>query len=227
MPITGPFDQANVKGHNSALVRKMLEMSVYLAPWETTSAISTIVNTSNLLVIPDLFESVGIMDKQQGASVSPKLTIDETSGYGYGAPIRRDVVSRINSIQFTMIESKRRAFEAYNGVDLSGTVGSSIATGKQELTWTIPDLPAAKYWRVLCLARDGGSANALYHAEFFPRATLTDVNEMKFSDNDPLAYAITMGVDTDSTAGYPQRSFWAGPALSTQLMSDMGFSRAA
>src|SRR3954467_4874505 len=98
MPLNNTFDL--IKGHNSALVRKMLEMSVYLAPFETTSAISTIVDNTNALFVPDLFESVGIMDKQQGASISPKLDIDETAGYGYGAPIRRDTVSRITSIQF-------------------------------------------------------------------------------------------------------------------------------
>lgn len=224
MPLNGTFD--SIKGHNSALVRKMLEMSVYLAPFETTSAISTIVDNSNALFIPDGFESVGIMDKQQGALVSPKVTIAETDGYGYGAAIRRDITSRINSVTFTMLESKRRAFEAYNGVDLSSVQGTSTASGKQELTWTMPDLPASKYWRVLCLARDGGAgANAIYHAEFFPRATLTDVNEMKFDDNSPLAYHVTMIGDTDSTAGYPQRSFWAGPGLTTALMTSMGFAR--
>jgi hypothetical protein len=125
-----------------------------------------------------------------------------------------------------MIESKRRAFEAYNGVDLSTVQGTSTATGKQELTWTTPDLPPASTG-VSCASpvTVAPAANALYHAEFFPRATLTDVNEMKFSDNDPLAYAVTMGADTDTTAGYPQRSFWAGPALTTSVMNSMGFSR--
>ena len=98
---------------------------------------------------------------------------------------------------------------------------------RNQLAWNHPDRPDTKYWRVLCLGRDGQGVNAIYHAEFFPRMTLADVGEQVFSETDPLGWSVTFGADSDSGAGYPQRSFWAGPGLTTSVMTAMGFTRAA
>lgn len=221
-PLTGTFDE--VKGHNGSLVRKMLEMAVFVAP-VTATDIATISNATNQLVIPTGYTSVGIMSKDQGATITPSLDVSETGGYGYGQPIRRDTVSRTNQLAFTMTESKKIAFEVYYGIDLSAV--KAAFGGPNELTWDHPDRPDTKYWRVLCLGRDGQGTNAIYHAEYFTKMTLADVSEQTFSETDALTWAVTMGADTDSAAGTPQRTFWGGPGLTDEVFEAMGFTRAA
>jgi hypothetical protein len=220
-PLTGTFD--DVKGHNGLLVRKMLEMAVFVGD-ETAPDITTITDEDNELIIPVGYVSLGIMSKDQGAAITPSLDVSETGGYGYGQPIRRDTTARSNQLGYTMLESKRRNFEVYYGIDLS-TV-QAVAGTKNELSWEHPDRPDTKYWRVLCLGRDGQGTKAIYHAEYFSRMTLADVAEQTWSETDPLTWGVTMGSDTDSVAGTPQRSFWGGPGLTTSLITAMGFSRA-
>ncbi len=221
-PLTGTFD--DVKGHNSRLVRKMLEMAVYVAP-ESGSDLTTLTDATNALTIPVGYTSLGIMSKEEGATITPAIEVSETGGYGYGQPIRRDTVSRTTQVSFTMLESKRVNFEVYYGVDLS-TVRAPAVTTDNEVSWEHPDRPDTKYWRVLCLGKDGQGANAIYHAEYFPRMTLADVAEQTWNETDPLTWSVTLGADTDSTAGTPQRTFWAGAGLSTTMLTDMGFARA-
>ena len=220
-PITGTFD--DVKGHDATLVRKMLEMAVFVAPTSAADII-TISDPDNALTIPTGYVSLGIMSKDQGASITPNIDVSEVGGYGYGQPIRRDTVARSNQIGFTMLESKRAAFEVYYGLDLSA-VEAAVGTSN-ELSWEHPDRPDTKYWRVLCLGRDGQGSNAIYHGEYFPRSTLADVAEQAWSETDPLTWGVTLGVDTDSTAGTPQRTFWGGPGLTDATFTAMGFSRA-
>jgi hypothetical protein len=222
-PLTGTFD--SVKGHNASLVRKMLEMAVFVAP-ASGPDITTITDETNALTIPAGYVSLGIMSKDEGATITPSIDVSEIGGYGYGQPIRRDTVSRTNQVAFTMIESKRATFEMYYGMDLS-LEKAPATSGGNEINWNAPDRPDTKYWRVLCLGRDGQGSNAIYHAEFFPRCTLADVAEQTWNETDPLTWGVTLGVDTDSVAGTPQRTFWGGPGLSTEVIEAMGFTRAS
>jgi hypothetical protein len=220
-PITGTFD--DVKGHNATLVRKMLEMAVFVAP-DTAPDILTISDQTNQLVIPTGYRSLGIMSKDEGTAITPSLDVSEVPGYGYGQPIRRDTTARSNEIAFTMLESSRYAFEVYYGIDLSAV--KAKAGGSNELMWEHPDRPDTKYWRVLCLGRDGQGTRSIYHAEYFGRTTLSDVAEQTFSEADPLSWGVTLGVDSDTTAGTPQRTFWGGPGLTDAVFTAMGFTRA-
>lgn len=220
-PLTGSFD--DVKGHNSRLVRKMLEMAVYVAP-DSAPDITSLTAADNSLTIPAGYVSLGIMSKEEGATITPALEVSEVGGYGYGQPIRRDTVSRTTQVAFTMLESKRINFEVYYGMDLSAAK-APVTAGDNEISWEHPDRPDTKYWRVLCLGRDGQGTNTIYHGEYFPRATLADISEQTWNETDPLTWGVTLGVDSDSTAGTPQRTFWGGPGHLDALFLAAGFER--
>ena len=220
--VTGSFD--DVKGHNEQLIRKMLEMAVYLAPWPTAPDILTITDaTGTNLVIPDVYKSVGMTSKEDGAALTPSMDMSEVTAYGYGAAVRRDIQNRSLDIAFTMLESKRLNFEVYHGIDLAGV---KAGLTKNELSYDQPDRPDTKYWRALFIGRDGQGAQSKYHAEFLPKTTLTDVEGIAWSETDPIAYGVTMAADMDSQVGTSQRTFWAGPGLNTALITAMGFTRA-
>lgn len=225
MPQTGTFD--TVKGHNADLIRKVLRMAVFVAPYETGSVITSLVDGTNQLVIPDLYESVGVLHKENALAVTPSMTVSEVSGYGYGQTLRRDIVSRTNTVAFTMLESKRRTFELYFSVDLSGVTATSVASGKNEIVFDEPDRPDTNYWRLLTVGVDGDGADTIYLADFYPRVTLAEVGALSSSETDPRQYAVTMGTDADTVLGTSHRQFIAGPGLSTADISAMGFVRAA
>lgn len=224
MPLTGQFD--DVAGQNRALARKMTKMALYLGKSDV-AAITTIVDATNQLVIPDGYESVGHVSAEQGAAITPTLEISELAAYGEGQPIRRDIASRASTLAATMLESKRRVFEAYYGIDLSAVLASSAAGTKNELTFDQPDLPDVMDWRVLLLGRDGRGTNAIYHAEWFPLMNLTEVGARTWSATEGMSWPITLGAQADDVVGTPQRSFWAGPGLTTAKLTAMGFARAA
>jgi hypothetical protein len=221
---TGTFDE--VKDHDGSNIRKVTRMAVFVAP-ASAAVISSLVDTSNEAVIPTGYESVGILDKENALTVTPATTVSEVSGYGYGTTLRRDIVSKNTTVAFTMIESRRQAFEMYYGVDLSTVTASSVASGKNELIIEEPDRPDTLYWRVLCLGVDGDGANTIYIADYYPLATITDVAAISSSETDPRRYAVTLGIDVDTVTGTSHRQFWAGPGLTTARITAMGFSRAA
>lgn len=223
-PVTGNFDA--VKDHNGGNIRKVLRMAIFVAPWETATAISSLVDATNQVTIPDQYESVGILDKEAAFSSTPTLTISEVSGYGYGQTLRRDISARNTTLAFTMLESHRKAWELYYGIDLSGITATATG-GKNEIVFDEPDRPDTLYWRVLALGADGDGANTLYIADYYPRCTLTEVAALASSETEPRRYAVTMGTDVDTAVGTSHRQFIAGPGLSTAEITAMGFTRAS
>lgn len=223
--VVGTFDE--VKDHSGGNIRKVLRMAVFIAPWTTAPVISSLVDTSNEAVIPDAYESVGILDKDNALSSTPSITVSEVSGYGYGTTLRRDMVARNTALAFTMLESRRAAFELYYGIDLSAVVATPSAGTKDELTFDEPDRPDTMYWRVLCLGADGDGANTIYIADYYPKATVTDVAALAASETDPRRYGVTLGIDVDTDVGTGHRQFWAGPGLTDAKIAEMGFLRSA
>src|SRR4051794_20442925 len=186
--LTGTFD--TLKGHNDALIRKMLEMAVYIAPWPAAVTLSTISDTAGTqLVFPDTYLSVGMCSKDDGAAWTPSIDINEVGAYGYGTAVRRDATSRTLSLAFTMLESKKKAFELYYGVDLSST---TVPLAKSELFFDMPAAATTQYWRVLAIGKDGTGTNAIYHGEYLPKAILTDVDAVSWADDSPLSYGVTL-----------------------------------
>jgi hypothetical protein len=200
----------------------MLEMAIFIAPYPSAPTLATVSDAAgSQLVIPDVYKSVGMTSKDDGAAWTPSIDISEVGAYGYGTSVRRDAVSRTLNLGFTMLESKRTTWELYYGIDLSST---TVPAAKTELYFDQPAAPGTAYYRVLAIGKDGQGASALYHAEYLPKAILTDVDAIAWSDGDPVAYGVTLSADVDSTFGTSQRSFWCGPGFNAALITAMGFT---
>lgn len=221
-PLTGTFEEVN--GHEGGNIRKLLRMAVFIAP-ESAPAITTIVDAQNELIIPDGYESVGVLAKENPLTATPTITSSEVMGYGYASALRRDQVNRTNALAFTMLESRRAAFELYYGIDLAN-VKATATGGKNEYTFAEPDRPETIYYRVLTVGVDGDGAGSIYIADFYPRASVTDVAALTASETEARSYAVTMGTDTDTVVGTSHQPFFAGPGLTTDLLTKMGIARA-
>ena len=225
---TGTFDQ--VKGHNARLIRKMLEMAIFIGPYDDVPAVDDIVDATNALVLPGGYFRVGMTSKEDGATWTPTLETTATPAYGYGAAVRRDTNSRSETLAFTMLESQRVAFELYHSIDLSDVKATPApvgpATGPNQIKWDHPDTPETRYWRCFALGRDGQGARSIYHVEHLLRVSVSEVQPLTWSDTNPLTYGVTLETESDPVEGTAHRTFWGGPGFDTAMITAMGFERA-
>ena len=220
--VTGTF--TDLKGHDDSLIRKMLELAIFVAPWPSAPALTTVTNAAGTqLTIPDSYKSLGMIGKDDGASWAPSIDISEVGAYGYGTAVRRDATSRTLDLSFTMLEAKRAVWELYYGIDLTSKV---VPAAKNELFFDQPAAPGTTYVRLLAVGKDGQGSNTIYHAEYLPKAILTDAEAIAWSDGDPVRYGVTLSADVDTTYGTSQRSFWGGPGFDTDLITRMGLTKA-
>lgn len=222
-PITGTFDE--VRSNNAKLAsQRLLEFAVFVAP-ETAPAITTIVDATGAeLSIPSEYTDLGFMSKDQGATLTPGVETSESTAYGTATPLAFYTISRSLTTSFTMKETKKHVLEIHSGVDMSG-VQAAVTT--REIKWDIPDRPETRFMRLLLLGVHGSGVNQIFHAHFLPRVMVTDIGEQSWSETEDLVYPITFSALFDSTLGTSQRSFIAGPGLTADVVTAMGFETAA
>lgn len=203
---------------NADLVRKPLQGSVLLGRYPTDPIVDTLVAADGI-TIPTGYESVGWIS-EDGVTFSNDQEVSDVRGWGASSFLRRDIQSSDKTIQFACLESKRLTYELSTGLDLSAKKFSTLG----ELKFDYPDRPPTKYWRVLAIGVDGDGANRYYMARFFPRASVTEVDDETWSDgDDPLMRNVTMSALIDNAAGYVGREFLFGPGAKAAAVA-MGWT---
>lgn len=210
-----------IQNRQSELVRKALEGSVFLAPYsaEPITAMTT-TSAGTLAALPTGYVDVGMIDKKNAVTWSRKITTTDVNSWSDIYAIRRDITKDDSELKFTALETKRLTMEMYYGVDLSAAVPTAI-TG--EISFAQPARPETIYYRVFGLFQDGFGEDAIYVGRFYPRASVTDMNDQKWDDDaDPMVWDISMSAVTDSTLGAPVFHYFGGPGWQNYL-SEMGF----
>lgn len=210
-----------VKDHKTGNIRKVLEMVIFVKPVEATDTAITKVWTGSTggLVIPSGYKSVGLTTKDDGASWTRDQETSDVTSHGYAEPVRRDILSDVSGLSFTMQESKRTAMELYHGLDLS-TVTVDSAPNGGSFYFDKASRPVQRKYRVLALGKDGDGPDAIYIARWLPNATITENAEQAWSEGDEIRYPASFTAYTDSTFGTSLREIWGGPGVKH---ADMGF----
>lgn len=208
---------ADLQNHFDDLIRKGLEGSVFAKrSADLDPAIVKLKDATGLLALPPGYEDVGNLTKDQGAQWTREIDSSETQSLGKSEPTRKDIVSDVTGLQFTMQESRKAVFELYDGIDLSGV--KQDANGN--VTWDKADRPATIYYRMFALFKDGDGADAIYFAKWLPRAQVVDRGEQSWNENNEVQYPVTITAYVDKLVGTSMRTLWAGPAAK---MTAMGF----
>lgn len=208
---------AELQSHFQDLIRKGLEGSIFVKRFEDADEeIVALKDGTGLLAVPTGYEDVGYLTKDQGAQWTRSVDTSDTTSLGASEPTRRDIVSDVSGLQFTMQESKRAVFELYDGQDLSAI--EQDANGN--VTWDKPDRPANIYYRAFALFKDGDGADAVYFAKWGPRMQVTDRGEQSWNENSEIVYPVTLTAYVDQAVGTSMRTLWAGPAAT---LTKMGF----
>lgn len=203
------------------LIRKGLQGSVFIKPWEDEDdEIETLVDGDGLLELPDGYEDVGWITKDQGVNWTRDIETSDVTSLGSVEPTRRDIVSDVQGLQFTAQESKALTIGLHEGLDLSEVTHD--ANGN--ISFDKPDRPARIRYRVLVLFKDGDGDDAIYFAKWLPHAEVTDRGEQAWNEENEAQYAITLTAFLDDEVGTSVRTLWAGP---TETVEQMGFDAAS
>lgn len=111
---------ADLQKHVDTNIRKGLQGSVFVKPYVVGDpAITALMDANGLLALPSGYTDVGRITKDQGASWTRDVETSDVTSLGAASPTRRDIVSDVTGLAFTMQESKRQVFELHEGLDLS------------------------------------------------------------------------------------------------------------
>ncbi|WXW93149.1 major tail protein [Arthrobacter phage BrayBeast] len=203
------------KGHTPANIRKILEMAIFVKPVEDDdTAITQVYVTATGLTIPTGYLPVGMVTKDDGATWTRDQESSDVTSYGYAEPVRRDIVSDVTGLSFTMQESKKTTMELFHGLDLSTVTTDSAGN----FYFDKASRPAQRKYRVLALGKDGDGPDAIYVARWLPNAQITENGEQAWSEGDEVKYPATFTAYTDSTFGTSFREIWGGPGLDHAAM---------
>jgi hypothetical protein len=207
------------KGHTPANIRKILEMAIFIKPVDDADTAITKVwggDTAGLTV-PAGYLPVGMVTKDDGATWTRDQESSDVTSYGYAEPVRRDILSDVTGLSFTMQESKKTTMELFHGLDLS-TVTTDTALNGGSFYFDKASRPAQRKYRVLALGKDGDGPDAIYVARWLPNAQITENGEQAWSEGDEVKYPATFTAYTDSTFGTSFREIWGGPGLDHAAM---------
>lgn len=208
---------ADLQNHFDDLIRKGLEGSVFAKRLvDADPEIEKLKDATGLLALPPGYEDVGNLTKEQGVQWTREIDSSDTTSLGKSEPTRRDIVSDVTGLQFTMQESKKAVFEMYDGIDLSAVKQDEFGN----VSWDKPDRAASIRYRLFALFKDGDGADAIYFAKWLPRAEVTDRGEQSWNENNEVQYPVTITSYVDKAVGTSMRTLWAGPA---EKMTAMGF----
>lgn len=203
------------KGHSPSNIRKILEMLILVKPVdETDEEITQVYTAAGGLTIPTGYLPVGLTTKDDGATWSRDQETSEVTSHGYAEPTRRDILSDVSGLAFTMQESKRTTMELYHGLDLSAV--TTDADGN--FYFDKAARPLQRKYRVLGLGKDGDGPDAIYVARWLPAAEITENGEQAWSEGDEVRYPATFSARTDEQFGTSFREIWGGPGLDHAAM---------
>lgn len=190
-------------------VRKALKGLVALAPYETSSAVTTLVGAGGTITLPTGFESVGWISSD-GATEAGDITTSDITGWGSAAPLRIDVTEASATLQVSLLETKRLAREVYDSVDLSAVTVSTDGEAKYD----IQAQPDVKYWRALVISVDGVGSTRRYWATAYHKVNVTDRDDfVNANGDDAAARGVTLSASPDDVLGTLATKFEFGPGF--------------
>lgn len=210
----------SVRKHNNLLIRKALEGSIFVKPYdEADQPITQIFTTAGGLIIPSGFEDVGLIDKKQAQKWARDTGTSDVESFGYGEPTRRDVNKDTSTVDFTMQESKALVMGIYNMADYSQVkpdADGNIIVDK-------PGRPGVKKYTLLSLSKDGGGADTIYFARIMPNCQVTKVGDQTLGEDEAVVYPVTFTGYRDKRYSTAVREVWGGPGADAAAM---GFASA-
>lgn len=200
-------DLNEVSNYEAKNIFKALEMTVFAKVAEDGDEEVTFVYDESGVVVPVGYDSIGITEKDDGATWSRATENSDEMGYGIGQPVRRDITSDVQGLTITAKESKRLVMELFWGQDIE-----EVAT-TGGIYWDKKNRPAPRRVRLLGIGKDSGHGDPVYCARWLPSAQLDEGSDQTWSDDAAVNYPLSFTAFLDSDFGTSFREIWGGPGF--------------
>lgn len=216
------FSELKNTADTPSLVRKALEGVVFLRrKTASTSIPESILDAQKqpIDLTAEGFFPVGVMTTD-GVTWGRDIEKSEVEGWGYGSPVRTDIIKAPKTVAFTALESDRRQLaEIVYGMDLS----SVTAGANGEVVFDEPPIPSSDEYELVALTRDGSVGTPYFRGAACPRIKLAELSEEVWQAEDARQYPLTFDVLTDDEIGTPIRHYIGGAAFDA---AEQGFTAA-
>lgn len=164
------------------------------------------------------FEALGYLSKSDGVNFAREVETSETESFGAQEATRVDITSDSTSASFVCQETNKSVLELYHNV----TLDAANIDENGELIFENEKTPETTYRRYIYVSQDGSGDDAIYMAKVMPRGTITDPQEQAWSNEDALAYGMSVSATADEDLGFAVRHHFGGPGW-VKLLESMGF----
>lgn len=212
------FDDLNKA--KASLIRKAQGGFILTAPMDVEVPEKVMSAPNEFVDFADLgYDPLGYLSKSDGITFGREVETSETESFGVQEPTRIDITSDATSASFVCQETNKTVLELYHGVDLDG----AAVDENGELVFENENTPAMVYRRFIYVAKDGNGDDAIYITKVMPRGALIDPQEQAWSNEDALAYGMSVNATRDEELGFAVRHHFSGPGFQ-KLLANMGFA---
>lgn len=196
-----------VSNYESKNIFKALEMTIFAKVAEEGDEEVTFVYDESGVFVPEGYQSIGITEKDDGATWSRATENSDENGYGFSQPVRRDITSDVSGLTVTAKETKRLVMELFWGQEIAAQATT------HGIYWDKQNRPSPRRVRLLGVGKDSGHGDVVYCARWLPSAQIDEGSDQTWSDDAAVNYPLSFTAFHDSEFGTAFREIWNGPGF--------------
>ena len=212
-------DFYTIKDAQADLALAPLNLTVLLAPYTVTPAVTLESPTDGDLVIPAGYKSVGHFQKQAGLTLGNEFDSKDIEAYGEPEPIRTIINKRSTTFDFSMYQNQRNVLELIWTEDFSDVQPSPFGG----IVLEAPKTPKNIYYRAILVAQDDRNDRPIWLYWLMPKVKLDKLDNQTLNDDDVLQYKPTLKAFRDDEVGYSVAQGFAGPGW-RDIVAQTGFA---
>lgn len=215
------MDFYTIKDAQADLAIAPLNLTVLLAPYSVTPALTLESPVDGSLLIPEGYKSVGHFQKQAGLTLGNEFDSTDVEAYGEPEPIRTITSKRTTTFDFAMQQNQRNVLELIWTQDFSRVEPSEFGGVVLEA----PKVPKNIYYRAILVAMDDRNDREVWVYWLMPKVKLDRLDNQTLNDDNVLEYKPTLKAFRDDVVGYSVAQGFAGPGW-RDIVATAGFGRA-
>lgn len=215
------MDFYTIKDAQADLAIAPLNLTVLLAPYDTTPALTLEDPTDGGLTIPAGYKSVGHFEKQAGLTLGNEFDSKDVEAYGEPEPIRTIINKRTTTFDFAMYQNQRNVLELIWTQDFSEVEPSEFGG----IVLEAPKTPKNIYYRAILVGMDDRNDRPIWLYWLMPKVKLDKLDNQTLNDDNVIQYKPTLKAFRDDVVGYSVAQGFAGPGW-RDIVATAGFGRA-
>lgn len=214
-------DFYTIKDAQADLAIAPLNLTVLLAPYSVTPALTLEDPTDGSLSIPNGYKSVGHFEKKSGLTLGNEFDSKDIEAYGEPEPIRTIINKRTTTFDFSMFQNQRNVLELIWTSDFSDVQPSEFGG----IVLEAPKVPKNIYYRAILVGLDDRNDREVWVYWLLPKVKLDKVDNQTLNDDDVIEYKPTLKAFRDDGVGYSVAQGFAGPGW-RDIVATAGFGDA-